>query len=93
MRARLNVMWQILGKLMSDFSEYTTTLGAVVSALDSLDSLQEEADEQEKTYWGREEYVDFFLLLSNLTVSVLMTKATSPNLSMLARNVLLEDHW
>lgn len=40
---------------MSDYSEYTTTLGAVVSALDSLDSLQEEADEQEKTYWGKEE--------------------------------------
>jgi hypothetical protein len=42
---------------MTDFSEYTTTLGAVASALDSLDSLQEEAEEQENFYWGREEYV------------------------------------
>lgn len=79
---------------MTDFSEYTTTLGAVASALDSLDSLQEEADEQEKTYWGREEYVKKKIALySNLSVFVLMMKAISPNLCMLVRNVRLGDYW
>lgn len=36
-------------------AEHTTTLDAVANALDSLDSLQEEADEQAQTYWGNED--------------------------------------